>query len=127
VTARSSAARALVSVIQFYRQTVSPLRLPTCRFTPTCSQYAVDALTEFGAIRGGWLAVVRLLKCGPWHGGGWDPIPDRVPDLAEYQGSEHQGSEHQGSEHQGVAAERARGVTEHRTSTVQQGESQTRV
>ena len=112
MTAHSSAARAAVCMIQLYRHTVSPLRLPTCRFTPTCSQYAVDALTEFGVIRGGWLAVVRLLKCGPWHSGGWDPIPDRVPDRAE---------------HQGEAAECSRGVTEHRNSTVQQGESQTRV
>ena len=44
---------------------------------PTCSRYAVDALTEYGVIRGGWLAVVRLSKCGPWHAGGWDPIPER--------------------------------------------------
>ncbi|BBY85901.1 membrane protein insertion efficiency factor YidD [Mycolicibacterium tokaiense] len=71
--------RALIFLIQLYRHTVSPLRLPTCRFTPTCSQYAVDALTEFGLLRGSWLTVVRLAKCGPWHRGGWDPIPDR-PD-----------------------------------------------
>jgi putative membrane protein insertion efficiency factor len=64
-------------MIQLYRHTISPLRLPTCRFTPTCSQYAVDALTEYGLVRGGWLAFVRLLKCGPWHRGGWDPIPER--------------------------------------------------
>ncbi|MET0703773.1 MAG: membrane protein insertion efficiency factor YidD [Mycobacterium sp.] len=69
--------RVLVFLIQLYRHTVSPLRLPTCRFTPTCSQYAVDALTEYGLIRGSWLAAVRLLKCGPWHRGGWDPIPER--------------------------------------------------
>ncbi|MHA3024864.1 membrane protein insertion efficiency factor YidD [Mycobacterium sp. BMJ-28] len=61
---------------------VSPLRLPTCRFTPTCSEYAVDALTEWGLIRGGWLAVVRLAKCGPWHRGGWDPIPERCEHAA---------------------------------------------
>lgn len=71
--------RAVVYVIQLYRHMVSPLRLPTCRFTPTCSQYAVDALTEFGLIRGSWLAAVRLAKCGPWHRGGWDPIPERAP------------------------------------------------
>lgn len=70
-------ARALISVIQLYRHMISPLRLPTCRFTPTCSQYAVDALTEYGLLRGLWLAGVRLLKCGPWHRGGWDPIPER--------------------------------------------------
>lgn len=70
-------ARGVIFVIQLYRHTISPLRLPTCRFTPTCSQYAVEALTEYGVIKGGWLSVARLLKCGPWHKGGWDPIPER--------------------------------------------------
>jgi uncharacterized protein len=74
---KGSVARALVYVIQLYRHMVSPLRPATCRFMPTCSQYAVDALTEYGTVQGGWLAVVRLLKCGPWHRGGWDPIPER--------------------------------------------------
>ncbi|MGE2835478.1 membrane protein insertion efficiency factor YidD [Mycobacterium sp. SMC-4] len=69
--------RAVIYLIQLYRHTISPLRLPTCRFTPTCSQYAVEALTAFGLWRGTWLALVRLLKCGPWHNGGWDPIPER--------------------------------------------------
>ncbi|BBX19412.1 membrane protein insertion efficiency factor YidD [Mycolicibacterium duvalii] len=77
-------ARAVIYLIQLYRHTISPLRLPTCRFTPTCSQYAVEALTEFGLLRGGWLATVRLLKCGPWHNGGWDPIPDRHPDCQSH-------------------------------------------
>lgn len=71
------AARAAISAIEFYRHMVSPLRPPSCRFTPTCSRYAVDALSEYGLIRGGWLTAVRLAKCGPWHRGGWDPIPDR--------------------------------------------------
>ena len=75
--AEKTVARALIFGIQLYRHTVSPLRLPTCRFTPTCSQYAVDALSEFGLVRGGWLAAVRLAKCGPWHRGGWDPVPER--------------------------------------------------
>ena len=70
-------ARGLIFVIQLYRHMVSPLRLPTCRFSPTCSQYAVDALAEFGLVRGSWLAVIRLAKCGPWHPGGWDPVPER--------------------------------------------------
>jgi uncharacterized protein len=74
---RSFAARGAIFLIELYRHTVSPTRMPTCRFSPTCSQYAVDALTEYGVIRGGWLTVVRLLKCGPWHRGGWDPIPER--------------------------------------------------
>jgi putative membrane protein insertion efficiency factor len=76
----------VVFLIELYRHMISPMRLPTCRFTPTCSQYAVDALTEYGLVRGGWLALLRLLKCGPWHRGGWDPIPERrsaVPDDRE--------------------------------------------
>ena len=69
--------RGLIFAIELYRHTVSPLRLPTCRFSPTCSQYAVEALTEYGLVRGCWLTLVRLAKCGPWHRGGWDPIPER--------------------------------------------------
>jgi len=84
----SSVARGLIYLIQLYRHTISPLRLPTCRFTPTCSQYAVEALTEYGVIRGGWLAVVRLCKCGPWHRGGWDPIPERRGGASENCASE---------------------------------------
>ena len=79
----SAAARGVIYLIQLYRHTVSPLRLPTCRFTPTCSQYAVEALGEYGLIRGGWLALVRLGKCGPWHRGGWDPIPERREDRCD--------------------------------------------
>ncbi|MFZ1174854.1 MAG: membrane protein insertion efficiency factor YidD [Mycobacterium sp.] len=77
-TAGNAAVRGLVFLIQLYRHMVSPLRPATCRFVPTCSQYAVDALTEYGLIRGSWLAVARLVKCGPWHPGGWDPIPDHA-------------------------------------------------
>jgi uncharacterized protein len=69
--------RALLTVIGWYRTMISPLRPASCRFMPTCSEYAVDALTEYGLLRGAWLAGVRLLKCGPWHPGGWDPIPER--------------------------------------------------
>jgi uncharacterized protein len=75
--AEMAVVRGVIFVIQLYRHTVSPLRLPTCRFTPTCSQYAVDALTEYGLVRGSGLAAVRLAKCGPWHRGGWDPVPER--------------------------------------------------
>ena len=75
--AEGAMVRGLIFLIQLYRHMVSPLRLPTCRFTPTCSQYAVDALAEYGLVRGSALAAVRLAKCGPWHRGGWDPIPER--------------------------------------------------
>ena len=70
-------ARVLIVVVQWYRHMISPLRPASCRFVPTCSQYAVDALTEFGVTRGCWLSLIRLAKCGPWHSGGWDPIPQR--------------------------------------------------
>jgi uncharacterized protein len=87
----SAVAGGVIYLIQLYRHTVSPLRLPTCRFTPTCSQYAVDALSEYGLFRGTWMATVRLLKCGPWHRGGWDPVPERREaahvmhgDISEY-------------------------------------------
>ena len=69
--------RGVIYLIQLYRHMVSPLRPATCRFMPTCSQYAVEALAEYGVLRGGWLAIARLAKCGPWHRGGWDPIPER--------------------------------------------------
>ncbi|MDN5757890.1 MAG: membrane protein insertion efficiency factor YidD [Tomitella sp.] len=64
-------------LIELYRTYVSPLRPPTCRFTPTCSEYAVSALREWGLLRGLALATWRLLKCGPWYPGGWDPVPQR--------------------------------------------------
>ena len=76
-TLRRLPARAAILLIELYRTYVSPMRLPTCRFSPTCSQYAVEALSEHGLVKGGWLTAVRLAKCGPWHGGGWDPIPKR--------------------------------------------------
>lgn len=68
---------AVIYVIELYRTMISPLRPASCRFVPTCSQYAVESLREFGFLRGSWLSVVRLAKCGPWHQGGWDPIPER--------------------------------------------------
>lgn len=69
--------RGAIFLIEVYRTMISPMRPASCRFSPTCSQYAVDALREFGLVRGSWLSVVRLAKCGPWHQGGWDPIPER--------------------------------------------------
>ena len=69
--------RAVIRLVEVYRHMISPLRPASCRFTPTCSQYAVDALTEYGLVRGGWMTMTRLARCGPWHPGGWDPIPQR--------------------------------------------------
>lgn len=67
--------RALVLLIQGYRYLISPLLGPRCRFFPTCSQYAIEAVVEHGALRGSWLAGRRLLRCHPWHPGGVDPVP----------------------------------------------------
>lgn len=72
-------ATALIFLIELYRTYVSPTRMPTCRFTPTCSEYAVTALRTRGFFVGAALTVVRLAKCAPWHPGGWDPVPARGP------------------------------------------------
>lgn len=71
--------RTVILLIELYRTWVSPLRLPTCRFEPTCSGYAVEALERHGFLYGSLLATVRLLKCGPWHKPGYDPVPDKGP------------------------------------------------
>ena len=109
----SSVARALVYGIELYRHMISPLRPPCCRFMPTCSQYAVDALTEYGAVKGGWLAVVRLLKCGPWHRGGWDPIPERrgVAHDECAEADEHRTNSDAADDVRGIPASRAESET----------------
>jgi putative membrane protein insertion efficiency factor len=68
-------ARALIGLVRFYRRWVSPALPPACRFVPTCSAYAEEALTKYGAARGGWLALRRLLRCHPFGGSGYDPVP----------------------------------------------------
>jgi len=65
----------LIFVITLYQKILSPWLPPTCRFTPSCSQYAKDALKKHGAVHGFFLAVKRLLKCHPFHAGGYDPVP----------------------------------------------------
>jgi len=62
-------------LIRLYQWTVSPLLGPACRFYPSCSQYALQAVLRFGVWRGGWLALARLARCHPWHPGGFDPVP----------------------------------------------------
>ncbi|WP_425426521.1 membrane protein insertion efficiency factor YidD [Alicyclobacillus macrosporangiidus] len=65
----------MLKLIRFYQVAISPLTPPRCRFVPSCSQYALEAITRFGAWKGGLLALRRLVKCGPWHPGGFDPVP----------------------------------------------------
>lgn len=68
-----------IAFIRFYQFAISPLKPPTCRFYPTCSHYGLEAIQRFGAIRGGWLTIKRILKCHPFHPGGFDPVPEKFP------------------------------------------------
>ena len=66
---------ALLLLIRFYRAAISPLFPPSCRYVPTCSQDAMEAIGKYGAAKGGWLALKRILRCHPFHKGGYDPVP----------------------------------------------------
>ncbi len=65
----------MIGLIKFYQMTISPLYPHTCRYTPTCSTYSVQALKKYGPLKGGWLALKRILSCNPWGGHGYDPVP----------------------------------------------------
>ena len=65
----------LIFFVRFYRLCISPLGLPCCRFYPSCYAYAVESLQKYGMLKGTWLAVKRILKCHPFHKGGYDPVP----------------------------------------------------
>ena len=71
----SAAARVLMALITGYRRFISPLLAPRCRFAPSCSAYALEAVREHGALRGTWLAVRRIGRCHPFNPGGFDPVP----------------------------------------------------
>jgi uncharacterized protein len=73
----SLTAKLLMALVRGYQLLVSPLLPPACRFYPSCSHYAMGALAEHGALWGTWLALRRLLKCHPFHPGGYDPVPHR--------------------------------------------------
>lgn len=62
-------------LVRFYQIAISPLKPPTCRFTPTCSSYALEALKRHGLFKGGMLAIRRIMRCHPWGGSGYDPVP----------------------------------------------------
>jgi uncharacterized protein len=79
---RTVTARVVLRLIRGWQVFVSSWRVPSCRFTPSCSAYAAEAIGRFGLGRGGYLAVRRLLRCHPWHRGGHDPVPLDVAESA---------------------------------------------
>jgi uncharacterized protein len=70
--------KSLIRSIRIYQRFISSLLPPSCRFTPTCSNYAVEAIDRFGTIQGSYLATKRICRCHPFHPGGYDPVPERV-------------------------------------------------
>jgi putative membrane protein insertion efficiency factor len=64
-----------IGLIKIYQLIISPWMGPSCRYTPTCSQYAIEAIKKYGILKGGWLAAKRILRCNPWGGHGHDPVP----------------------------------------------------
>lgn len=69
----------LRALIRAYQLVISPLFGPSCRFAPSCSSYAMEAIARHGPLRGSWLALQRILRCHPWNAGGYDPVPDHAP------------------------------------------------
>ena len=65
----------LILPVRFYQLAISPMLPPSCRYVPTCSQYTIEALRQDGPVKGLWLAVKRILRCHPWGGSGYDPVP----------------------------------------------------
>lgn len=65
----------LIIPVKFYQYCISPLLPPSCKYVPTCSQYAIEALHKYGPVKGLWLSIKRLLRCAPWGKGGYDPVP----------------------------------------------------
>lgn len=72
--------RSATALIRFYQGAISPLTPAACRYRPTCSEYALGAVRTHGLLAGGWLAVRRVLRCHPFGGRGWDPVPPRPPE-----------------------------------------------
>lgn len=73
----------LVRLVRGYQVWISPITPPTCRYSPTCSQYSIEAVRERGAVVGLVLTLWRLLRCNPWQSGGWDPVPHRTDKRSE--------------------------------------------
>lgn len=71
----------LIVLIKIYQIFISPYFPSSCRYQPTCSQYAVEALKRFGFFKGSWLSIKRISRCHPWHEGGYDPVPEKEPRI----------------------------------------------
>ena len=67
--------RLILALVRFYQRFISPALPPSCRFTPTCSQYTYEAVERYGVLKGGWLGVKRVVRCNPFNPGGYDPVP----------------------------------------------------
>lgn len=65
----------LIALVRFYKGAISPMLPPSCRYTPTCSEYALESLRKHGPLRGSWMAIKRICRCHPWGGSGYDPVP----------------------------------------------------
>lgn len=72
---RSIVSLPLIGLIKLYQLVISPLLGPKCRYTPTCSQYGLEAIKKYGPFKGGWMALKRIARCHPWGGHGYDPVP----------------------------------------------------
>lgn len=73
----------MIWLIRFYQIALSPVFGQHCRYTPTCSTYAIEAIEKYGAFKGAWLAAKRLVSCNPWHEGGYDPVPGTDSEQAK--------------------------------------------
>lgn len=76
----------IIGLIRCYQRFISPLFPPVCRYRPSCSHYALEAVKRFGSIRGIWLGTLRILRCNPFSDGGWDPVPEKFDLLGRHRG-----------------------------------------
>jgi len=74
---KNKAVLPFIWIVRAYQRYISPLTPPSCRYTPTCSQYSIEALQKHGLLKGGWLAIKRIASCNPWGGSGYDPVPEK--------------------------------------------------
>ncbi|HTW57965.1 MAG TPA: membrane protein insertion efficiency factor YidD [Terriglobales bacterium] len=84
-------------ILRAYKWAVSPLLPPSCRYVPTCSEYAMEAVERYGALRGGWMALTRLLRCHPFVRGGYDPVANHQPTTDDQRPAAHSHRSYQGN------------------------------